>query len=1857
MRRKLQRFGVRVVALCLATISMVTPAFALVREVPVYGVKSINDMGNSDQRVDMDTLKDAYSDFVQTDTLREYFHKDQKDPQKVDLDMALSWLIDNNIISRDVAITVSNVKSNAIPQVSITKFDMDLLRTMDVKRTDMIMYAYKAVFGPINARAIAVETDNVRVDNGSYITLRDLMIKNGYSLNPSSVLPGSGTAIVPGNNGAEGGQGGGAGSPGGQGGAAEGSNHETNYINDFSNWRYQPQGDLWESIFGDTNIFISQNNFNQDIEGGNGGPGGNGGNASVVMGGTAIGGGGGGGGATNTGDNVINYETDYKQIYFIPGADLLVYTTSDVPEVYIQAALSKGILSFDSDSRKDAFTSEFVTWPNANPNTKQSWDGSSPAYVVNRSRNILKTVSSVRQVPTQTVLGKTWNVSWSNGTLQIKRNTPFSNDSGYFKTEYTSKMDAYRYIYNFVYANEKALSDLERDIVNYKYSMELDGITNDEDTGIIKYLIAKGIINYEITDEFMGLSSPISWDEFLTLLYRTANKDARLDFSKIQLTDSEAQWKARGYAPQTKYMTTGDVPNDITIMSATEYRESSFGAPEEVIENGEAQTQTFRSVAQQVSEDGRTFVRFGVAGQAANEWIVQETSFGDLYLRGLTSNFDGAVYNHLSNNGSSASLENVNEVAQLLGITAPSSNLGKYVASMLYNMINVTCTDDMLKATWTQGYDKTNPKLRIARDVCCNIWAITDMQTYKDDYNEVSLLLQKASNPSEALKTKLGNRLESFKGAASWLNTQLLQNVNTESSRIYVKNFQFMVDGKEQNQYNWVAHTGGDINKLVNSIVGMEVYVPNTSGGKDRAIYRTAAITSGVTRSSGSAYDIVSAGNDTHITAASDLIGANWSDAQKKAALREYANGSASFSGLEAVEETTGLLTYVDPETSECFVSWSTLERYMNSTNDTARLLPIKKISDLVLYNEATKTYAYFSNSGDKDKRIALVGTDVVTGSSELGVVYREGSDVYYHIDALRLLMDARQEAAILGGIRSMPLASSVVQNNLTSVKVDTNEGSTSHSLTGISVLISGDDSTTSTALKNAGKEDSVYFSDKESYNGLRWGRYIAVSQSNRAINVISRQFSYTSDTGEKLTAYAIVLFEPCSPAKMGAASVDPSSSLQDLLDAPMKMPDNAAGQELWAKNKERCNVFANWIYGTTGREYIATGYMTPHAYVYASDPNIRGSMGSTGIDRMDQAVSETIEFVQLKSVVGGAVLPWNASRATWTKDKVTNDPEHRTSYLLSEDYRVCIMGNRVYMHVGCYTNVSLYTKYNETIVRTDGVAMGSSAFTVGNTFEVTATKSGSNKINPPHRNPEILITKTETDGTVTCQVGPIYGIPVKLNGEVVLISNFASKKVDTTRTMANYDWTSTSDNKVRSIYQTMFGNYTGFELVGICANPSLTARSSRVYLVHGSQISQMGEDSRLKRAVTKDIASVTSATKLCDVPVTYSGFNKTLAEADVECYFEVKFNAFYYTLDENGCLQYSPNQATDYISPALFTSLNDLIINEMMNADNGAIPIEEVPFGSIVQIGTGYYAVEGTSKDDISFVGYAPLQMTGNLLRNPTLQDVAVTFSGHSIRAGNQQLNISHFFNSIEVLDNVADNKASLDLVGSMKLSQDGNTKKYLLGSATYTDDPTPGDIYVGRASSQAFFFAPVRITFQPGLLMAYKAMVLGDNCDQYTIVSNAVSSVSGPFADLPFFSANALSGGLMDKTVSVFSGAFTPFYGATSVLNEVHSQFQKAFAGDLFTLARMIVFIILIWLVVASWMCYATYFGGLMPILDAIRYPTGNRTGKGIDLMKIISLGSISIETDFKLGRFLQYNGVLAVLICAVWMAGIYL
>ena len=406
------------------------------------------------------------------------------------------------------------------------------------------------------------------------------------------------------------GQPGGMGGAGGDGGTSGESEAHVQFTTTNNLWRYTPQGDEYISMFGDTNIFISENYFEQHAHtgdggsggtggnggqggtggtGGTGGNGGSGGNSAVsgegedavgVAGGSGGGGGNGGtggdanggnggdggdGGKSGNANTTINYETDYKSIYYIEGTDCYFYRTNDGIEPYLLALYSMGLLERDKGILTTSANGgdlpplfETQIMPVATAGLPGSsfaadrpyWSEDATAQFLGLGLGAPVVVKPVdadtapydTDIGSHRYLGRNFEVTQDGRITTISRATLFQSNTGYFKTESLTRMDVYRYIYDMVSAGEKKLTSLEADIVNYKYGMQYEGIASDADVEVIKYLVAKGILNYDGSNELDNLYSAICWQDFLPILYRVANKAARLDFSKIQLTDSEQSW-------------------------------------------------------------------------------------------------------------------------------------------------------------------------------------------------------------------------------------------------------------------------------------------------------------------------------------------------------------------------------------------------------------------------------------------------------------------------------------------------------------------------------------------------------------------------------------------------------------------------------------------------------------------------------------------------------------------------------------------------------------------------------------------------------------------------------------------------------------------------------------------------------------------------------------------------------------------------------------------------------------------------------------------------------------------------------------------------------------------------------------------------------------------------------------------------------------------------------------------------------------------------------------------------------------------------------------------------------------------
>ena len=1947
MRIRKRHVLTRLFALGLVVSLLSVDASAVMKEVNVWGIRSINDEGNSDNRVTMEQLEDDYQDFDQTNSLREYFHFDQDDPTKADLPEALSWLIDKEIICRDQSIMVTGMDGSGndrIPVVTIDKMDATSIGAQYVTRSDGIMYIYKAVFGPIDARTVGVETDNIRVDDGTKKTLYQMMLDHDYFTTatraPTSIVQSESTGgdhtvnqvcmdtptghydnqTVTSQGGIAGGQ---------QVGWAAN-------INNNAAWRYTPQGNKYVSMFGDTNIFISDVDVAQQ---------GNTGEASQGLGITTGTGeesadatteinidgpntqfqtgsqqmmnhnseqhGWGGTGGLN---QAVAIETDYKQVYYVPAADLMFYRTNDVVEIYIKAALSKGLLSRDSNLRTKEFKETFIDA--LKEQELDSWSPSVPAHIVNRSSNKLQTSARVKTPKKEEeVLGKNFTLTYHSNSFTLTRNNLFAGNSGYFSTEKIYKMDLYRLIYDFISGNEKKLSDLETEIVNYKYGMELEGVAStEEDTNILMYLIAKGILNFDQTNDFTSLYKSVSYDEFLPILYRVANPNARLDFSKIQLTDSETSWKAKGYAPQSTYIVPGNVPstvqfviNPLLNVEQQDEAEQNAGSDEAVTAaggNGENNSQLRQASVSYSSkgdvknasasvEDLLNLVSTSSGrgdGRATQRVQLGNFSVGTIKVSGQLG--DILVYGGYS--------------VHPLGLLVGSGSGGESAASLVEKWLGEV--DSMGESELKNEYNWRNqiivladgasfaPTTKHQVQLVNNLWAIATMRAYSGAYSEA---LKKYDEYIEEKEKWLEENEYSFERSKVEDRVKLVKEVrqafasNVETSGPNstgpaAGSILFSVNNPTTGQTNSTrsatsifglgAPSGGlnTIKWVLSNIETVSYKILDSNGKENEVVLQF----DGASVTGGDEDAIIAAGSLITVTQSKDVEtdsggeGASLPEDPTSNDILEAKEAGAD-GILDSASQTGSLETQAAASTGskvtqfvagkEGFLSWSQIVAFNGTKTSTNETIQIERVSDLILYNKQTNTRAYFSTGSNA---IALVGTAVVQSDAPQGVAFKDGDGVaaeyWYHIDAIRLLMNAKQESSVLSGLRGTALADEAVQNSLQTIEMRTESGHSESSLIGLKVLLSNDDAK-DRETANGGDQSQPYFKGTWVEGNTRWGRYVSLSQANRAVNAISRRIKY-QPVGQSttVTAYALVIFEPCNIEETGSAKIEPGMSMQDVLDSAVQPPATKAGMEVYNRNMNLANAYANWIYGTSGKTLIQTGYLAPKAYLYYEPGGDEQSMPATVKGCL---TDEQFENVLLYTYEQRNGYVCKLTEVVTGEDGSIPD-EYKANYALSEDYRIMISGDRVYLSESACRNLS-FKKATSTYTVTNGASRAAS-FSIGNTFKLRGTESSSGWTGDL----QAMVIATSDDGMVRCQYGPIAGTPLKFGSSTVITdsSNFSDEG-------GGMNWKSsylqnTSVNRLLYVKDKVIGGYAGLTYGGIYDTPMASLINHPNYIFDGTSVKIYDITGNALTPKTVGTVGVPDFASSSFVGKGFNDFYDALQTrlraggyswpaSDTKTWVTFEFSAFKFQV-RGGVLTASDATTSDFLSPSLFTNLNDLIIDEMINTSNGAVPINEVPAGDLLKVGNGYYASFG-DKSVREFIGYAHLANSTTGIFTPHLQDVAKSFADHYIRGGSQYINVSHYFSGIfQLKPRVGDNettrgltdarKQSLEIVASSTLKSDTRTKLSVDpdGQTTVIHQGAQGE----DAEAEAFLYAPISISFQD-VLLAYpsgKAGPEGAERTVWTICPDAENSIGGAFSDLPFFTNSIMDASLLDITTTMASANYKEYSGDLLLMQAFKEEFDAAFKGDLFTLARMLVFIVLVWLFLASWVCYGFYVGNLMPFIEAIRYPTRDRGAKGIDLFKIMSLGTISVDSDFKLGRFIQYDCIIAILLLVVWKSG---
>lgn len=1761
-----------------------TPSLAVIKEVYVDGAWSINDLGHSDYRISMEDLKKDFRWFLDTNKMSEFFHKDQQEVNKMGAGEALSWLIDNNIVTRDRKLTVKNL--TGVPEVYIDKVTPEMLLSSVVTKSDAWMYGYKAAFGALPGRTLGIETNSVRVDDGSYALLSAMMDKYLFFIKDEVTGEVIGSLGEKGQYGRPGIELGyiaiaGNGGAGGSGDSGSLENIENRYSIVRSEWRYTPQGDEYTSMFGDTNVFISENHFEQNNSGGYGGNGGNGGDAEADSGWSsawAEGGAGGDGGDGGTSQNIINYETDYKQIYLYPGADVLFYQPPDVFEMYMQSLLSKGIFNdFEQLTREaiDYFRGLSET------TKKAEWSGNSYPYIVNRKNIKLFATDSIKSPVQYKASGVNYTTSFANNQFVLERVNHFNSNTGYFKSEVLTKLQAYRILYDIVYASEKKLSKLESDIVNYKYGMEFEGVANSNDTEVLKYLIAKGIIDYEDRTEFTDLYSSITWQEFVELLYRIANTDARLDFSEIQLTDSEQSWKAKGFYPQTVRLAEGGSVGHITLKMNPDY-EAQMSPDETSFKNstgvGYRNSSGFRRLSlgsnweMPLTVQSLQTVANGASNAGTCEYDLSKA--GTLKYHDYYFDFNGAVW--------------------LAG--APEDRLN-YISSLLdaIDSKGLAAMNEEL----SDGYNESNPKHKLCVEIFCNIYAVSAMQVDATLRNGiVDLLKNWFNNPPEWADQKTIDMRNILYGVfVRRCDSSISIGSSGNYGEINVSNIKFVrKDGTSVNSLLQTTPTdlAQNLDRITFDLGDSQVKV-FYSGILPESI-------TGDTLSAKNAMNNASAKVSVDFTVA-ELLAAGGNADELLMAFQ----GNIGTSALKGLKNDEGFVQYTSASGKDAFVSWDSIAKCIASGVEG---LDIRRVSDTILHNKQTDTYAYFNMASEDSKDIALVGNMVITGDSSMGVAFQsgEGEDLqmYYHVDAIKALVNASQENAILSGNKVIALPTKTSIEKVKTYPLYNSDGITQSSLTAVNACISEDINRDSGAISG-----TVLGQQFNNTGTTAWGTYISVSQANRASNVVCRRITYIpadNSSGNPITgvasAYAVLMLN--IDDSIPSPTLNVNSSLEDLLDMPAKSPSTEEGRRVWERNKTACNNCANWIYGTQGETYIDTGYYKPTVRVYVVG-ELKSALPPAGF--FDGLSSEDIrDYFSIQELLVAEYGAFASLDETLSFQTLAT-PGHSNKYRLSNDGHALLDGDRLFLH---------YSDFEGLSVAGTKLTLANN-YRAGQNFSVGTTFTTEGMLKYYMTGITATVTEIDDDGMVTCAVGPVFGIPYN-SGTLSTLKN-----------------TYTQADSVELAFNKSFGSYTYIEFLGL-SDFSIAAQVNAAFYPGG------------KYCVTQRQDNTSYNTMLLSAS-DYSSFEdyKTALTAKVGVsrwysYFKIKFPLTKYSI--NGGKLDEGSASFVVSNNGAIASINDLIIDQMIDKDTGAMPVNSIPENSLLQIGSGYYVAVGSTPEDRVYMGYARTSAGAEPM---SIASCDVAYANQFVRAGGQYVNISHFFERFALLLNDAPSE-----------------EKEIL-KRVVTDTMLGGDVakfchYDGKGvttvlasgSNGSAFYVGVKLKLSDALLayestpIIYKDGEIEDSQRVYRICNHAVDVVGGAFDELPFYTEDVMSSKLKEISIDTKTTTFL-HSGRLNTLGAAILGAERAEdIQNIGLLVKRLVQIVCLWLLFCSWAYTVICRSGMRVILDDVYHPGGNK--QGVDLIRVFSLGTLSLDSEFTFGKCAVYTIIVLLVLTAL-------
>lgn len=1480
--------------------------------------------------------------------------------------------------------------------------------------------------------------------------------------------------------------------------------------------------------------------------------------------------------------------------------DKYFYVSPNVYELYLSGALDKGLIqSSDLNGAKTLFPSEY---------SKLQSSGIVPAWHQSLGNVEVEKGDSARY------LGSTATISNTDKGIILSTKRP-----DYFIQEDISTIDALKIIEKFLRSSEKEMTNTEATTISYKYGAKYLDTLNESDRQTVTFLIAKGILNFEDPAEYVDLYSPFSFDVAYTLLYRVANKDARFNFSEIQLTDSEIFWQSKGYDENTIHIYSDEVPeirvldSDVSFEDISDAydRTSDFTTGSNdgvtVIEpETEPETQTEHTTESEQKTSGLAKVRCldkdtkqpvsGIQLQVKNSSSVVvgeaitdqdgyayfDLPYGDYLLQQASTPDTYAIDNstmsfRLADGNDSVEFEfqNVKSQSGIVSIEAIESvteNVIKNVSFVIYdsdgNKYKTIVTEDDGKCKATLPYGVYTIQ-------------ITGVPEGYNDEKAIQTIKLSELNLEQSIRFTIDLKPTIIEAVSEAFTEK-----SADAAQIYYT-IKMLLEKKDNCKYTY------DGTELTESVTAAEI--------PDLADSITTKDYDGTTMYLVS-FKVQADSKDTALSIINKKLKID----------------------LPAGEVTAPGVTQIDSDDGKDKITLISSKAFKESLTD------IKVVNANTLINTKTQTTALLLN----EQGYALVGNKVIVADDLL--IEDKNGDVYYNLEVICSLL-SNAELKSINGATSL-VSKSIQREDLYTVNSEYGT-SLEHN------YVAQFDGVTKIDVSETGQT----VTKPMMYN---------LDAMTRGESCLTREFTLdvTDKNGKTVTTKVNVIVEwdfivPAIDSAVARTiqnytnTADRKISYNTVTEVINTAPEGGELLEWWNYNLAMSNALANWMYGTSGTQYVTCGYMVPSVTILSNAGGSRkdsslgasitmdaGSLSDAELNKLFSKFQVNSSYVS--SYLGGAVENW------W-------DTYYNAKNTTSETIKTLIAKAKF----RSYSGSQISFKDSGTVVK-DGYAFHNADYLVlkNGTVYANAENSSAIKINKSKKtltvktstNTKVVIPAVNTTKVTKGQRQYLYTgtleignntyykmMPLDGTGAPLMYSGYNTQSTSGQTGLDNSAFADPSNYKndqqqtlldfEKMLYQD-WGN-TGVPFT----NESLSRFSLyKKSLANGKLYLSFMESSgspKVKFYQGNSNGGVDSVSLGTFVTRTKS------QQVNISAYVYLPTNEYYFAYGNNNTVELKEGSKIGILNSRIYyTSLNNVVRDSIIAEMTNTISVNKLATGKQVYVGSLLF----TRQSDGTFLS-GPITPTDSSMasiltaieqnNSKTLKSNLIkVFSGQVIMCGGRSISLQSFIKDATIGPLVETDKTKVLYKTGNKYYYKKNSEKK---KVAYKDGEN------GRVDSYM-----LSLKLDDALLC--RPLDASSNTYQMLYVTDVYAS-SG-LGDLAFYPEYYSE----DRQSSLVANWQQTVYAVNQFTEELKTEFMDdytaAFHGDLIRLAKLLIILVLSYLMVILPMAYIVLRYQLgINFLKAIAMPS--RTGKsfGIDLVRLMTLGIYSVTDTPKLGRLI--------------------